>query len=226
MELILSPRLEAVASLVRKGAVLSDVGTDHALLPAYLLLEGRVKSAIASDIVKGPLLRAEETIKKYRLSPKIKTVLTPGLCGIEAYVPTDIVIAGMGGQTIAEILEAAPFVKDPEIRLILQPMTKSEILRDYLAKEGFEILCERRVMEDHRIYAILCCQYSGIPYSLSPLEKLFGKAPQEQDAAVYQALLSKKEEQLKTVIKAKEQNSLSAAEESLLLAEIEKALSK
>ena len=224
MEPILSPRLEAVASLVRQGAFLSDVGTDHALLPAYLLLHGRIRGAVASDIVKGPLLRAEETIKKYRLSNKITTVLTPGLEGIENYAPTDIVIAGMGGQTIAEILAAAPFVKKSGIRLILQPMTKSEILRDYLAKEGFSIEKEVRIREEHRIYTLIAAFYSGTPYPLSPLERLFGRVEKSERDELYFALLEKKREQLVYVITTKKQNGVDSAEEEALLALIEEQI--
>ena len=224
MELILSPRLEAVAELVRHGAVLSDVGTDHALLPAHLLLCGKIKSAVASDIVAGPLHRAEETVRRYGLTGKITTVLTPGLAGIEKYAPTDVVIAGMGGQTIAEILKEAPFVKNPDLRLILQPMTKGELLRDFLAAEGFEITKELRVREQERIYVVLCCHYTGVPYTLAPLERLFGRVPQGQTDPLYTALLAKKEDQLQAVMAAKKENGLCVSEEEALLCAIKDAL--
>ena len=224
MELVLSPRLEAVASCVRDGALLSDVGTDHALLPAALLLSGRIRGAIASDIVKGPLERANETVKKYGLSEKITTLLTPGLCGLEKFSPTDIVIAGMGGHTVAEILKQAPFVKNKDVRLILQPMTKGEILRDYLAKEGFEILFEKRAREGERIYSILCCRYTGTPYTLSSLELLLGKNDQETPDPLFCALLEKKREQLLAVVLAKGQNGVPCPEEIALLEELERAL--
>ena len=224
MEPILSPRLNAVASLVRQGAFLSDVGTDHALLPAALLLQGKIKGAVASDIVKGPLQRAQETVRKYRLSSKITTVLTPGLEGIEKYAPTDVVIAGMGGETIAEILNAAPFVKDGSVRLILQPMTKGELLRDFLAKEGFVIEKELRIQEEHRIYTLIQAAYEGTPYSLSALERLFGKVKKNSRDALYYALLEKKKEQLLYVIDAKRKNGVENGEEETLLSLIEAEL--
>lgn len=226
MEPILSPRLLAAAKLVRQGAVLSDVGTDHALLPAYLLKEGRIKSAIASDIVKGPLQRAEETVKKYGLKSKVTTLLTPGLQGVEEYAPTDIVIAGMGGQTIAEIVYAAPFVKNPSVRLILQPMTKGELLREFLAGAGFVIEKECRIREEHRIYTLLCAHYEGTPYVLSPLELLFGRVEGEERDELYFALLEKKKEQLLQVTEAKRKNGVDAEDEDSLLRLIEKELQK
>ncbi|MBQ8398353.1 MAG: SAM-dependent methyltransferase [Clostridia bacterium] len=226
MEVILSPRLLLAASLVRNGAILSDVGTDHALLPAHLLLCGKIKRAIASDIVKGPLQRAEETVRKYGLQDRVATVLTPGLAGIEAYHPTDIVIAGMGGETIAQILRDAPFVKDGALRLILQPMTKGELLRDYLSSEGFLIEKEYRVKEEHRIYTILQVHYDGTPYHLDGMARYFGAVSKEERDELYYALLEKKKEQLLAVIAAKEQSGVNTAEEQEFLSAIEEQLPK
>ena len=224
MELILSPRLSAIGELVRPGAVLSDVGTDHALLPAKLLLCGKIKRAIASDIVKGPLARAKETVEKYHLSDKVTTLLTPGLCGIEDHHPTDIVIAGMGGETIAEILWDAPFIKEERPHLILQPMTKGELLRDYLFAEGFEILKEKRVKEGQRIYTVLSCVYCGTPYHPTNLERLFGRVEAKDRDELYVELLEKKRAQLTAVIAARTKGGLAATEEEQLLLAIEEQL--
>ena len=170
----MTPRLLAAASMVREGAVVADVGTDHAYLPIYLVSSGVAKRAVASDINQGPLSRAEANIQRFALSPKINTCLTPGLTGIEVYAPTDILICGMGGELIASIIEAAEFVKDPNIRLILQPMTSVRELRVWLAENGFAIDEEKYAKEKEKLYVIISASYAGVPYDLSEVDSYIG----------------------------------------------------
>ena len=170
----MTPRLLTVASLVRKGAVVADVGTDHAYLPIYLISNGVASSAVASDINEGPLLRAENNVRRFHLANRIALRLTPGLQGIEELAPTDILICGMGGELIASILEAAPFVKDPAIRLILQPMTSVRELRLWLAANGFAVSEERFAAEKEKLYVVLCASYTGTPYPLSDADSYAG----------------------------------------------------
>ncbi len=156
----LTPRLRAVAELVRENAFVADVGTDHAYLPIALVSEGRARGAVASDINEGPYLRAKKNVEEHSLESKITTVHCAGLSGIEKFSPTDILICGMGGELIASIIEDASFTKEPSIRLVLQPMTHPEILRKYLLNSGFEIISERIVKEE-KLYQIICAEYSG-----------------------------------------------------------------
>lgn len=107
-QLQLTPRLQAVADLVPKGARLADVGTDHAHLPVWLLLEGRISGAIASDIRPGPLERAKGTVEAYRVEERVSLRLCPGLEGITAHEVDTVTICGMGGDMMTDILGAAP----------------------------------------------------------------------------------------------------------------------
>lgn len=170
----MTPRLLTAASMVRKGAVVADVGTDHAYLPVYLVSAGIAAKAVASDINAGPLSRAEANICKFGLSSQIATRLTPGLTGIEEFAPTDILICGMGGELIASILEAAEFVKNGNIRLILQPMTSSRELRLWLAANGFSIEEERFAKEKEKLYVVIAASYTGKPYALSDEDSYIG----------------------------------------------------
>ncbi len=170
----MTPRLLCAASMVRNGAVVADVGTDHAYLPIYLISSGNAVRAIASDINEGPLSRAEANIRRFALSDKIATRLTPGLTGIEAYAPTDILICGMGGELIASILEAAEFVKNSDICLILQPMTSARELRLWLAANGFAIEEERFAKEKEKLYVVIAASYTGEPYAISPEDSFIG----------------------------------------------------
>lgn len=161
---MLAPRLLACAALVRPGAHVCDVGTDHALLPVYLVQEGIASDVIASDIGEGPLQSAERTIVRNGLTGQIRTLLSDGLAKVPAEV-TDIVIAGMGGETITGILSGCPFSLEGK-RLILQPMTKAEVLRLWLFTHGFAIREERCVREEKRLYTVLCVEYTGAKYKM------------------------------------------------------------
>ena len=122
----LTPRLQAVAGLVPRGARLADVGTDHAYLPASLLQQGVIDTAVAADLRPGPLDRARATAERYGLTEQISFRLCDGLSGILPEEADTVVIAGMGGETIAAILSAAPWVREEGKRLILQPMSAQE----------------------------------------------------------------------------------------------------
>jgi len=173
MKTTLDARLSAVASLVRDGAYLADIGTDHAYIPIYLAENGKISHAVASDIREGPLMRAEKNICAAGLSDRIETVLTDGLSGFEQYPLTDVVIAGMGGLMIAAILDAADFLKRTKPRLILQPMQHIPELRRYLSK-GWQVEKESIVGEGGKLYQILCVRYDGKKRNLSDIELLLG----------------------------------------------------
>ena len=127
----LDPRLELCASFVREGCRLADIGTDHAYLPVWLLKKEKISYAIAADIHLGPLRRAEKNIRKYHVEEKVSIRLSDGLETVFPIEVDDIVIAGMGGETIAKIIAEAPWLKDEKKHLILQPMTSAEDLRRY-----------------------------------------------------------------------------------------------
>ncbi len=185
----ISKRLCTAASYVRDGAVVADIGTDHAYLPIYLALNNKIKKAYASDINAGPIQRANENIEKYGLTDKIKTDIKAGLDGIENISPTDIVICGMGGELIVEILKNSSYIRQNSVRLILQPMTHVAEVREYLS-DGFSTIAENIVFEDEKIYQILCLQYDGAHHPLSWLEKELGKINIEKRKYEFSLLLN------------------------------------
>lgn len=131
----LTERLAMAASFVRDNAFVADIGTDHAKLPIYLVQTGKAARCIACDINKMPLERARTNINEYGLDDKIELLLTNGLQGVESYGVTDVIIAGMGGELIQEILKNSK-VKKHGTRFILQPMTKESELRRWLYDNG------------------------------------------------------------------------------------------
>ena len=158
-ELELTPRLQAVADLVPLDAVLADIGTDHAYLPAWLLGRGRIRRAIAADINKGPLGRARLTAQQCQCTDHMEFRLCDGLAAIEPNEVDTVVIAGMGGETIAAILQAAPWVFDRRYTLILQPMSAQSDLRTWLWHHGFSIKKEELIREGDKLYNILVAGY-------------------------------------------------------------------
>lgn len=157
----LDSRLSLCSEFVREGKSVADVGTDHAYLPVSLVLDGKVPRALASDINPDPLEKGRQTIRKYNLEDKITTRLSAGLEKISPEECDDIVIAGMGGETIITILDAAPWVKNPEKRLILQPMSKVHLLVDYLNRQGFEIDKQKTTTASGKVYTVMGAVFSG-----------------------------------------------------------------
>lgn len=177
-KLELSPRLQLLADWVKPGARLADVGTDHAYLPVWLRLHGRVASAIACDLREGPLARAREAGRNYGVDGEIDFRLGDGLSVVSPEEADTIVIAGMGGENIAAILAKAPWTAGGGHTLLLQPQTRAETLRKFLADNGYAIHREKLVEDRGAIYPVL--EAGGGEMSLT-LGQLYGGAALLQD---------------------------------------------
>ncbi len=151
----MTPRLLTVAKMVENCKKLADIGTDHAYVPVYLIVNNIIKSALAMDINAGPLNKADENIKRFSLCDKIKTRLSDGLSQLEDGEADTVVIAGMGGVLINRILENDKERLNSVKTYILQPMTAIYETRKYLAENGFLIVDEALAKEDDKIYTII-----------------------------------------------------------------------
>jgi tRNA (adenine22-N1)-methyltransferase len=120
----------------------------------YLLSNGKCSSAIVTDLNEKPLERAKETGRTYG-AEGIDYRLANGLADIRPEETDVIAIAGMGGETIAAILEAAPWTADGQHTLLLQPMTKDHELRRYLMEHGYCIRREALVYDRGTIYPVM-----------------------------------------------------------------------
>ena len=152
---MLTPRLKAAADMVGVSACVADIGTDHGYIPVYLALSGKAGRIIASDVNPGPLETARRNAGKSGVSDKIEFMLTDGLRGMETLGIEAAVIAGMGGENIAAIMHASPWVKEQGVRLILQPMTRLGFLSNRLDDSGYAIGDEVLVKDSGRIYPVL-----------------------------------------------------------------------
>lgn len=157
----LDNRLRMCADFVRQNSRLADIGTDHAYLPLWLCLNGVCPSAIAADINPEPLSRGKEAIDSLNAGNMVTARLSDGLKNIDENEADDFVIAGMGGELIASILDSCPYSKNSSKHFILQPMTKSEVLIKYLFDNGFEILKQDCCTAGKKCYTILLVCFSG-----------------------------------------------------------------
>lgn len=171
----LSARLACVASLVPAGARVADIGSDHAYLPAALVLNGKIDFAIAGEVVKGPYENAVHEIKDHQLEGKVIPRLADGLAAIEPADKVDtITIAGMGGSLIASILEKGKDKLAEIKRLVLQPNVGESQLREWLMNNHYQIMTEKIIEEDNHIYEIIVAEPSVVPFRYSKYELDFG----------------------------------------------------
>jgi len=151
----MTPRLLAVANMVKKSQTVADIGTDHAYIPVYLVLNELAENALAMDINKGPLKRADENILRFSLCDKIKTRLSDGLSELNDGEADTAILAGMGGILINNIIQKDKDRLKSLKSYILQPMTAIEETRKYLEKNGFLIVDEKLAKEDNKIYTVI-----------------------------------------------------------------------
>lgn len=172
----LSKRLLKIAELVKIGGTVSDIGTDHAYLPIYLINNNIANYVYASDINEGPVECAKRHVLANGLSNKIEVFLAAGLDKIENCRSDTVIIAGMGGELIRDIISASDYFKNnKDAELVLQPMTHQADLRKWLCANGYSITNEELVFEDRRIYQIICAYYSGVAEEISEAEAYLGK---------------------------------------------------
>lgn len=173
----LSLRLCAIADMVTEGNKLVDVGCDHGYLPVYLLLNKKIPGAIAMDVRKGPLSRAEEHISQYGLGDYIETRLSDGLSALDSGEGDTLVIAGMGGPLMEKILTEGRNVRDTFREMILQPQSDIPHFRHFVRGEGWEITEEEIIFEDGKFYPIMkvCHADKESMEKWTKEEEMFGK---------------------------------------------------
>lgn len=162
-KLDMGPRLRAIAALVPQNcACLADIGTDHGYIPAALLLEGKIQRAVAADVKAFPLDHARRTARLWGVEDRVSFRLGDGLSVLAPDEAEAVVIAGMGGDLIASILNAAPWSRAGPL-LLLQPMSKAEALRAWLPEHGYAVLAEELAQDKGVLYPILSVRGGTMP---------------------------------------------------------------
>lgn len=205
----LDPRLSMVVLHVRENSTLADVGTDHGLLPVALVLSGKIRRAVCCDINEKPLQKAKILIYSYNLSDSIRCVLSDGLDQLSPDDADEIVMAGMGGELIAALIDRAPWLKAPGKRLILQPMSRPERLRRFLFGAGFSITREDGVLSQGKLYTVITAQYTGAPLPKTAADEYIGALPESPFPASAD-YLRKTARRIRTIARGLEQSNTSS----------------
>jgi tRNA (adenine22-N1)-methyltransferase len=156
----LSDRLQGVAKLVGMHRRLADIGSDHAGLPIWMLQEAKIDFAVAGEVKPGPLTAARLAVRTAGMEERIAVRLGDGLRVVSPGEVEVAVMAGMGWNTMKEILETSPSVVKTLQRLVFQPMTGVEKLRVWLMEHKWRLLAENLVSEEGRLYVMLAAEPS------------------------------------------------------------------
>lgn len=165
----LSIRLRKIASLVEKCDVAADIGTDHGYIPIYLVKNQICNRAIASDINKGPVERAKLNVNLENLKDKIECRLGPGMSVLKPGEVQGVIIAGMGGNLIRDIIEEDIEIYKNLQFAILQPVQHSDVLRKYIYNKGFDIIDEELCFDENKFYEIIKVKYNEKPRTMKDI---------------------------------------------------------
>lgn len=201
----MNKRMQSIVKYMEAGRGVIDVGTDHGYFPVWMASHGYKGNIIASDINAGPLNKAMETARDAGVLDKICFQQCDGLEGCDPESVDTIVIAGMGGELICRILDRAEWCMDRRYKLILQPMTKSEVLRYWLVNNEFEISSEDLIYEGGTIYQMIVARFGGVT-RLNDAELFVGKRELCMDIELYKMQCQKQIKRFEAAIAGMEKN--------------------
>lgn len=199
-------RIHAIASMVKQGMILADIGTDHAFLPIMLVKKGVVPKAYACDITEGPLSIAKTNIAHENLEDRIIPILSDGF----ALVPSEVqcaVIAGMGSDTIISILERG---MDHILRMeqiIVEPNNDPQKVREWISDHGFTICDEQVVHERRHDYVII--SFNTIKHkAYSEEDIILGPVLKERNELAFQNYCAHEFDKLTMILSHREDEKL------------------
>ena len=184
----LSKRLQTVANLLSEGLAIADIGTDHGYIPIHLIKTKKSPRAIAMDVNKGPLLRAQNHIEEQGLQALIQTRLSDGVQGLTLGEVDGVVIAGMGGALTVRILEDGEAIFRALKEFVLQPQSEIWKVREYLCMHGYCIVDEDMVLEDGKFYPMMKV-INGQALAYNEIELRYGKCLLDKKHPVLQEFL-------------------------------------
>jgi tRNA (adenine22-N1)-methyltransferase len=202
----LKGRLKLIADKIPICNTICDIGTDHAYLPIYLISKKICKKAIAADINSGPLKAAQNNIEMFKMSELIETRIGNGLEPITQGEAEVIIIAGMGGILIKDIIDRAINTAKESKALILQPMNAIEILREWLYENGFDVIDEEMAKEGEKLYDVLTVKWTGEVKKMDRFYNYIGIKLIENKDALLKQYIEKWSNQLKRAVTEMEES--------------------
>lgn len=199
----LSERLLAAAGLVTRGNRVADIGCDHAYTSIYLCREGIAPSVIAADVHRGPLLRAKQNVELYGLTEQISLRLSDGLASFSAGEADTLLLTGMGGLLMLNILSEFPDVTASAKELVLQPQSEVASVRRWLHNSGYKITTERMIKEEEKFYVLLrAIKADVLQHYEQECNYVYGKELAAEDREVFREFLTR-EKKLREEVLAK-----------------------
>ena len=214
----LDARLLWLAEQVRPNVFFIDIGSDHARLPIYLVQSGRITQAVASDIATGAVAQGRTHVAEQGLEAQITMRLGNGLQGMDLPAVADIAICGMGAGSICTIIGEQPRVKQGQTRLLLQAMTDTPVLRQYLATEGFDIEAEDCVYTEGRYYQCMVAVYTGAVRELDVVAAELGELNIQQRSPAFLQSVREREQRLQKWLPIKTKAGQDTTVDAALLA--------
>ncbi len=219
----LTPRLKTIAELVPQGSIAGDVGSDHGYVPIYLVENEICETAIASDINEGPTDNARQAVREAGLTKSIDVRHGGGLLPYEVGEVDTVIIAGMGGLLIRDILLERPEMTDSVKTFILQPMVAQDELRAWLTDNGFKIIEEKLSQEAHRMYEIMVVEHGEMTID-DPLKYEIGVKLLKSEDPLSKVFIDRKIKQIEEIIRGLE--SSKKEESKLKIPELKEKLKR
>lgn len=195
-----------VANLVKPGETLADIGCDHGYLSIWLVDTGIVSRAVAMDLRDGPLMHAKENIRFFHKDEQIETRLSDGMNELRPGEADRIVIAGMGGILMSDILHRGRECVKMASQLVLQPQSDVDLVRREVHEAGYRIADECACYEDGKYYVAFACEKGTEEQPYSEAEYRYGRILLARKDAVYlrylAAELEKRERMLSGLLAA------------------------
>jgi len=222
----LSDRLKVMAEMIDQSAQsVADIGTDHGLLPIYLIENRNIQKIIATDLHHGPLEKARENLAQKRLQHYVELRRGDGLQVIRPGEVEVMVMAGMGGVLISQLLQQAPRVAEKTTQLLFQPMTAAYSVRKFLLTHGYQISREKLVEERHQVYEIIEARFINQPQLASETALELGLYIASQPSKLALPFLEEKkvywQRKRAGLLKAKKRNEAQLQETANMLEAIE-----
>ena len=190
----LSARLEKLIEMAGQGCCAADIGTDHGYIPIELVRRGHYTKALAMDVRKGPLERAQEHVRMAGLQGKIETRLSDGMEKMSPGEADTIIIAGMGGHLMADILTRGMQVVEKAERAILSPHYDVEFFHQYLLENAFKVEDESWIFDENKFYVVIRCRKCSAGEEVenwSAVELRYGRIPLQEKQACLKMLAEK-----------------------------------
>lgn len=201
---MLSKRLKAVADMVTKGNIVADIGTDHGYVPIYLVKNNICKKAYAMDINEGPLNMADKNIRLEGLNEQITTILSNGMDKMVDNMADTVVIAGMGGDLIVDILSRGENIEGIK-ELVLSPHKRVDLVRKYLTNNNWEIIEEDMVIDAGKYYVVMKAK-KGMSAKYSDVELAYGKYLLENKNKILREFLDKENKKFSNILHTMKEN--------------------